>query len=107
MSIMHSSANQELFKNTSAIKVAIRIISSIMCCHQLNLFAVSKDEWITKEDTGKSINNAMYMAKGTYWAEVISTSVKIKPAALAIIVLHLSEHINQSISHSISRLVSQ
>ena len=30
-------------------------------------FAVSKDEWVTKEDTGKSMKNALYVlqyAKG-------------------------------------------
>ena len=28
---------------------------------KLTLFAVSKDEWDTKEDTGKSMKNAMYV----------------------------------------------
>ena len=27
---------------------------------KLTLFAVSKDEWDTKEDTGKSMKNALY-----------------------------------------------
>ena len=34
---------------------------------KLTLFAVSKDEWDTKEDTGKSMKNALYVlwyAKG-------------------------------------------
>jgi len=32
---------------------------------KLTLFVVSKDEWNTKEDTGKSMKNAVCMAKGT------------------------------------------
>ena len=56
------------------------------------LFAVSKDEWNTK-DTGKSMKNALYVlwyAKGTCRAEVTSNSEKIKPIALAVIELCLS-----------------
>ena len=46
------------------------------------LFAVSKDEWDTKEDTGKSMKNAYCgMPKGTTRAEVTSNSEKIKPVA--------------------------
>jgi len=29
--------------------------------HQINAFTVSKDEWNTKEDTGKSLNNALHI----------------------------------------------
>jgi len=32
---------------------------AIMCNHQINVFHVSKDEWNTKEDTGKSLENAL------------------------------------------------
>jgi len=32
-----------------------------MCYHQIETFAVSKDEWNTKEDTGKSMKNALYV----------------------------------------------
>jgi len=55
------------------------------------LFTVSNDEWNTKEDTGKSLKNALHVlryAKGTYQAEVTSNSEKIKPVALAVIVLY-------------------
>jgi len=47
---------------------------------------VSKGEWDTKEGTGKSMKNALYVQheKGTSWAEAISNSEKIKPVALAI-----------------------
>ena len=69
---------------------------------KLTLFAVSKDEWDTKEDNGKSMKNAscMYcgMPKGTCRAEATSNSEKIKPIALAIIKLRLSGGISQSIS---------
>ena len=70
------------------------------------LFAVSKDEWDTKKDTGKSMKNAcMYcgMPKGTSQAEAMSNSEKIKPIALAVIELHLSEDISQSFTQSVSQ----
>ena len=52
------------------------------------LFAVSDDEWDTKEDTGKSMKNALYIlryAKGTSQAEATSNSEKTKPIALALL----------------------
>ena len=30
-----------------------------MCYHKLTLFVVSKDQWDTKEDTSKSMKNAL------------------------------------------------
>ena len=54
------------------------------------MFAVSKDEWDTKEDTGKSMKNVLYICS--------SNSERIKPAALAVIELRLSEGIDQSVS---------
>jgi len=45
------------------------------------LFAVSKDEWHTKEDTGKSIKNArciLWYTKGTFQAEATSNGKKIR-----------------------------
>ena len=65
------------------------------------LFTISKDEWNTKKDTGKSLKNAklvLQYAKGTSWAEATSNSEKIKPVALAIIELRLSEGIRQLVS---------
>ena len=65
-------------------------------------FAVSKDEWHTKEETGKSMKNALYVlryAKGTSRVEATSNSEKIKPISLAIIELRLSGGISQSVSH--------
>ena len=62
--------NQELFeKYTSAIKIAtmtnmddFRYKGKPSCAiAKLTLFAVSKDEWDTKEDTGKSMRNALYV----------------------------------------------
>ena len=54
-------------KNTSAIEVATVKITDDFCYEgkpshattKLTLFAVSKDEWDTKEDTGKSMKNAL------------------------------------------------
>ena len=70
------------------------------------LFAVSKDEWDTKEDTGKSMKNALYIlryAKRHQLAEATLNSEKIKPVTLAVIELRLSEGIRQSVTHSVSR----
>ena len=63
---------------------------------QSTVFAVSEDEWNTKEDTGKSMKNSLYvlryakrhlkycsMPKGTSQTEVMSNSEKIKSVALA------------------------
>ena len=34
---------------------------AITCYRQIYTFAISKDEWDTKEDTGKSMKNALYI----------------------------------------------
>ena len=75
------------------------------------LFAVSKDEWDTKEDTGKSMKNALYVLRYAkrhlFWpkqlAEATSNSEKIKPVAIAIIELRLSEGIGQSVTYLLSQ----
>ena len=79
---------------------------AIICYRQLGTFR-SKDEWDTKEDTGKLMKNTLYicsMPKGTCWAEKMSNSKKIKPVALAVIELRLSEaSVCQLFSQSVSR----
>ena len=58
---LHSSTNQEQFEKTSAIKIAtmkntddFRYEGKPSCATTKSTpFAVSKDEWDTKEDTGK------------------------------------------------------
>ena len=47
------------------------------------------------------------MLKGTCWAEATSNSEKIKPIALTIIELHLSEGINMSVSQSAENSTEQ
>ena len=77
---------------------------------KLTPFTVSKDEWYTKEDIGKFIRmHRMYCSvpKGTCLAEVMSNSEKIKPIALAVIKLHLSEGASQPVSQSASQSDSQ
>ena len=69
---------------------------------KLTPFAVSKDEWDTKEDTSKSMKKYCSMPKDTSWAELTSNSEKIKPVTLAIIKLRLSESISQSGRQSVS-----
>ena len=103
-------------KSTSAIKIATMKNTGQYkgkpshATTKLTPFGVSKDEWDTKEDTGKSMKNAlMYcgMPKGTCRAEATLNSEKIKPVALAIIKLCLSEGISQSITYSVSRKFHQ
>ena len=69
------------------------------------LFAVSKDDWDTKEDTGKSMKNALYVLR--YAKKHLSgrsdVGEKIKPVALAIIELRLSEGVRQSVRQLVSR----
>jgi len=51
-------------------------------------------EWDTKEDTGKSMKNALHVQwYGKRRAEVTLNSEKIKPVALAIVELRESEGI--------------
>ena len=47
------------------------------------------------------------MPKGTSQAEVTSSSEKIKPVALAIIKLYLSEGISQSVTQSVGHSVTR
>ena len=71
------------------------------------LFAVSKDEWDTKEETGKSMKNALYvlwyMPKGTSQAEATLNSEKNQARSLSCyhIKLRLSEGISQSVENSV------
>ena len=56
---------------------------------KLMLFTVSKDEWNAKEDTGKSLKNALDVlryVKNTSQAEATLNSEKVQPIALAIII---------------------
>ena len=58
-------------KSTSAIKTVTMNNTDDFCYEgkpsraiaKLTLFAVSKDEWDTKEDTGKSMKNALYVLR--------------------------------------------
>ena len=72
--------NQELFENTSAIKIATMTNTDDFryegkpsrAIAKWTLFVVSKDEWDTKEDTGKSMKNALYVlqyAKKHLWGQ--------------------------------------
>ena len=112
---LHSSTNQELFEkhlcyqnshyeNTDDFRYEGKPSCAIA---KSTLFAVSKDEWDTKEDTGKSMKNALYVL--WYAKRHLSgpkrrrTVKKIKPVALAVIELRLSEGISQSVLYSVSR----
>ena len=95
-------------KSTSTIKTTATMKNTDDFCYEgkplraitkSTLFAVNKDEWDTKEDTGKSMKSALYIlhyTKRHLSAEATSNSEKIKPVSLAIIALHLSGGISQS-----------
>ena len=76
---------------------------------KLRLFAVSINEWDTKEDTGKSINNALYVlryAKRSSRPKQCRTVKKSSPyVALDVIELHLYEGISQSVTYLLSQSV--
>ena len=48
--------------------------------HQIDTFPVSKDEWDTKEDTGKSMKNALHLSEGIsqLLSQLLSQSVTRK-----------------------------
>ena len=66
---LHRILDQELFESTPTIKIAtmkntddFHYEGKLSCTTaKLTLFAVSKDEWDTKENTGKSMKNALYI----------------------------------------------
>jgi len=61
---LYSSTNQQLFEKTFTIKVATMEISISIANgshHMPTFFAVSKDEWDTKEGTGKSMKNGLHV----------------------------------------------
>jgi len=62
---------------------------------------VSKDEWDTKEGTGKSIKNALYVQQYgkrqfSGWGDI--KQQKNQTRSLAIVKLHESEGIRQAVS---------
>ena len=67
--LLHSSTHRELFEkhlcnqsshyeNTDNFQYEGKLSCATA---KLTLFTVSKDEWDTKEDTGKSMKNALYV----------------------------------------------
>ena len=78
---------------------------------KLTLFVVSKDEWDTKEDIGKSMKNALYctycsMPKGTSQAKAKSNSEKITPvvSSYACLKASVSQLLTQSVSQSLENV---
>ena len=103
---LHSSTNQELFESASAIKIAtmtnmddFRYEGKPSCTiAKLTLFTVSKDEWDTKEDTGKSMKKALHILRYAKRHILGRSNIKIKPLAAAVIKVCLSENFSQSVS---------
>ena len=68
---LHSSTNQNCLKSTSTFTMKntdyFRYeVKPSRAIAKSTLFAVSKDEWDTKEDTGKSMKNALYVSTAVY-----------------------------------------
>ena len=79
-----------------------------MATTKSTLFTVSKDEWDTKEDTGKSMKNALYVlryAKRHLSGRSDVEQWKNQAVALAVIELCLSESISQLLTQSVSQSV--
>jgi len=73
---------------------------AIMCLyHKIDTFVVSKDEWNIKEDTVKSMKNALYVQQ--YGKSHLSGWKKIKPVDLAIV------EFKQSVRYLINQLVEK
>ena len=78
---LHGSTNQELFEKCLCIQDSHYEQFLVMqrkpsVCNYQMLFTVSKDEWNTKKDTGKSLKNALDILWYTSWAEAMSNSEK-------------------------------
>ena len=72
LDLLHSSTNQEVFekhiciKNSYYEKYGHFLVSQrkpSCATTKLMLFTVSKDKWNTKEDTGKSLKNALHIVR--------------------------------------------
>jgi len=104
---LHSSTNQEVFEkhlcNESSHyeKYGQFLFTQRKPWHattKLMLFTVSKDEWNIKENTGKSLKNALHVLRCTTQAGATSNSEKIKPVSLAVIELRYSKGIRQLVN---------
>jgi len=105
-----SSTNQEAFEkqlyNESNQYVKYRNFSVMKrkpscATTESTFFAASKDEWNTKEATGKSVKNALYIlwyAKRHLLGQSDIEQWKIKCIALATVELHWSEGIREAVS---------
>ena len=101
--LSHSSTNQDLFEKHQSShyekyrRFLITQRKPSLATTELTPFTVSKDEWNTEEDTGKSLKNALHVLQYTKrhlsgWSNVEQR--KIQLVALAVIKLHWSEGIS-------------
>jgi len=88
--LLLTSMNREVFEYVASRKIFCYKEEAIMCNHRI---PVSKDEWNTKEGTGKWRTSAFYIlryAKSTSQAEATLNSESIKCVALTIVKLRWS-----------------
>jgi len=96
-------------KRTSAIKEAnINYRGFLLQMDKKStLFVVNKDEWVTKEGSGKSMKNALhvrwYGKRYLSSCEAMWNSEKVKPVALTIVELRASDRqlVSQSVENSV------
>jgi len=107
--LLHSSTNEEFFKkhlfNQSSHheKYGCYTRNPSHTTTKSTLFTVSKDEWNTKEESGKSMKNALYstycgMSKSTSPVEVTSNSEQNQAHSLELC-LSVTDSVTQSVSH--------
>jgi len=87
---IYSSTSQQLFEKNLCNQSSDKID-----------FAVNNDEWCTKQGIGRMHFMYNNMAKGTTGAQVTMNSEKIMLLTLAIVELHLSAGISQTVSQSV------
>ena len=79
---LHSGVNQELFEKrlcnqgSQIWTVSVTQRKPSHATTKLTLLTDSKDEWDTKQDTGKSMKNALCILRMPSWAEATSNSEK-------------------------------
>jgi len=78
---LHSSTNQELFKK-HLCKISVTQSKQSHVTTKSTLFAVSKDEWNTKEDAGKSLKNSLYVLQYAKRRLSAEATIKLKRALL-------------------------
>ena len=97
---LHSITNQELFeKHLCNQSNHYENMDTFRYKGKPSCATAKSTEWDTKEDTGKSMKNTLYVL---WYAKRHLSGQSDKPVALADIELHLSKGISQLLNQSVS-----